>query len=86
MTYIPDDLVFGKIKFKVKCHSQFNNAEIGAEMTAGLADLINQKLPDLGCQFTHLVIRDILYVTCFVNRIKDHFNFVFQGAKGAAPP
>ena len=86
MADVPNDLVLRQIKLKMKSHGKLYNAQICSEMSACLADLIDQKFSDLGSKRVHLVIRHVLDVTCFIYRIKDHFNFVFQGVRAKAPP
>ena len=66
MTDIPDHLVIRKIKNTVQCNSQFHNTQIGCKMAAGLADLVNQKIPDFPGKNLHLWICQFFNITRFV--------------------
>ena len=72
MTYIPHDLIIRKIRSKMQRHRQFDCAEIGAEMSSVHTDLLYQKIPDLLGKVVKISCTHILYVICFVDRIKYH--------------
>ena len=50
VSHIPDDLIFWKVKGQIHGHSQLHNPQIGGQMSACGADLLDQKPPDLRCQ------------------------------------
>jgi hypothetical protein len=48
VTDIPDDAIVGTVKYPVQGDGQLHDSEVGAEMAAGLGDLLDEKLPDVG--------------------------------------
>ena len=45
--YIPDDLIFRKLKYQVHRHRKFHDPKIRRKMSPALTNLLNQKLPNL---------------------------------------
>ena len=56
MTYIEYQAVFFSIKYSFDRHSQFHNAKIGCQMTAGLRYMFDQKTANLLAQLATLTI------------------------------
>ena len=50
MPHIPDDLVFRKFEDQMHRDRKLHNPQIGRQMSSALADLLDQKFPDLFCQ------------------------------------
>ena len=62
---VPDQSVFRQIQRQMQCHGQFDDAQIGCQMSAVCADLFDQKIPDFLCQlrqFFFLDLFDIVYL------------------------
>ena len=50
VTHVPDDLVLGTVQHTVQRDGEFDRAETGGEVPAGLADAREDGLADLVCE------------------------------------
>jgi hypothetical protein len=71
VTDVPDDAVVGAVEDPVQGDGQFNHSEVGAEMAAGIGDLLNEKLPDVGAQPGQFVLVEIPEIRRLPNPVEE---------------
>ena len=71
MPHVPDDFVMGRAEDFVQRQSQLDNAKVGCQMAAVLADHLHDQLADLLSKVFELHMGQIVQVLWAVNRIED---------------
>ena len=63
MAGVEDDGVVRRVEHPVQGQRQFDDAEVGAEMSAGRSDLVDQELTNLEREFVQLRLRKVLQIS-----------------------
>ncbi|MPM86152.1 hypothetical protein SDC9_133235 [bioreactor metagenome] len=67
---VEDDRIVRRIESEMQRQGQFDNPQVGTQVTAGAAHVRDQELPDLGCQLIQLWTLQRAQVAGLMNRLQ----------------